>query len=567
MFTANFDSENVRLQALYEYEILDTVPEQDFDDLTAIAQQITGYPISAISLMETSRQWFKSIIGLEVTETPRDVSFCQFAMQQDDVFIVPDATMDPRFATNDLVVNFPQIRFYAGAPLITPSGHRLGALCVIGTQPGKITISQQEALQALARQVVGQLELRKQLATVRKQTELLNDRLVELEEAKKLAEAATAAKSEFVANMSHEVRTPLNGILGIAAILEESNLDSEQLSLIQTLQTSAKSLVRVIGDVLDFSKAESGILVLENRDFKLSTLVSDAGCLFRPTALLKGIDLSTCMKLGSDLEYSGDSDRLGQVLWNLLSNAVKFTDEGYVKLSVQTYPQETNHRIEIKVTDTGIGISSDAIDTIFEQFFQANEGTSRLFGGTGLGLTISRRIVELMGGTLSASSQKGVGTTFTVSIELPLAIPKQNHVTQEEMPYAGLNVLVVDDNLVNLLVARRMLEKLGATVTVAEDGFIAIELAVSRDFDIILMDIHLPKMDGWQTCIELTKRMKDKMPAIVAVTARVASDDLETCRQVGMDGFLAKPISLTGLRTTLTALNLKTPAQFKDLAA
>ncbi len=548
------NNEESRLEALYEYSILDTLPEQDFDDLTTVALQLTGLPISAVSLVDHSRQWFKSIIGLDVSETPRKQSFCAFTMQQDEVFVVKDATQDPRFSENMLVTEEPSIRFYAGAPLITPNGDRLGALCVMDTKPGQISEAQQKGLLALARQVVGQLELRKQLAKIQRQADELKETVIELERAKQQAELASSAKSEFVANMSHEVRTPLNGILGIAAILEDTPLDSNQSSLIQTLQTSAKSIVRVIGDVLDFSKMESGKLSMEKREFRLANVITDAACLFRPTALMKGIDITTTLDFDANQLFLGDPDRLGQVLWNLLSNAVKFTDCGSVDLIARVTRNGPSNSIDISIIDSGIGIDEEDLDRIFENFTQAQGAASRNMGGTGLGLTISRRITDLMGGTLTATNNVGRGTTFLIQFELPSVVSTQTIEPDAEKPYQGYEVLVVDDNTVNLMVARRMLEHLGACVSVAEDGFTAIELAISRPFNVVFMDIQMPKMDGWQACQAMISTLKGQTPKIVAATARVVPEDIQKSKDVGMVGFITKPINKDGLRRILAEI-------------
>ncbi len=254
------ENEKERLDDLKNYAILDTLPEIDFDDFTKIAANIFGTPIALISLVDESRQWFKSSYGLGATETPREVAFCSHAILQDDVFVVPDSFKDERFHDNPLAVGAPHVRFYAGAPLKTPSGHKLGTLCVIDSTPREFDEEQKEILKALGRQVINQMELRLSL---------------------KEAKSAATTKASFLATMSHEIRTPLNGILGCADILLDSVKEEEDRKLVRTITGCGDTLLNLINGILDFSKLESGKMEIENEPFNLRENVDQIIHLFK----------------------------------------------------------------------------------------------------------------------------------------------------------------------------------------------------------------------------------------------------------------------------------------------
>nr|WP_288337945.1 GAF domain-containing hybrid sensor histidine kinase/response regulator [uncultured Pseudoalteromonas sp.] len=285
--------EQSRLKALYEYEILDTEAEKVFDDLTQLASDICDTPISLISLVDPQRQWFKSKYGIDATETERDIAFCSHAILQDQVFEIQNALLDERFHDNPLVTNDPNIRFYAGAPLITPQGSTIGTLCVISDKPKKLTKKQISALTILGKEVIAQLELRLKNRELTRTLELQNQHNQELEKLKAEADAANDLKGRFLANMSHELRTPLHGILNLAEFgLSDSN-NNEKDEALKSILNSATILSNIVNDILDFSKIEAGKLDIEHIDFKLSEVINSVIEPLTKQALNKGIKLIT----------------------------------------------------------------------------------------------------------------------------------------------------------------------------------------------------------------------------------------------------------------------------------
>ena len=398
--------ETTRLAALRRLEILDTAPEQCYDDITLLASQICGTPISLITLIDEKRQWFKSRLGLPVAETPRDQAFCAHAiLQPNEILVVPNALVDARFADNPLVLDDPSIRFYAGAPLIAPDGNALGTLCVIDRQERVLNADQITALAALARQVNVLLNLRT-LA-----------RSLDGERAR--AEAATQSKAAFLASMSHEIRTPMNGVLGAAQLLESSDLSAEARELAELITQSGTSLLTLIDDILDFSKIEAGKLRILREPFTLQATVEQSLALVRPRAQTKGLRLECEFTPQLAGGWLGDSQRVGQILLNLLSNAIKFTARGFVRLRTEMTTGPGGTLVRFSVIDSGIGLSLVEQARLFQPFSQAHDGVSREYGGTGLGLAISQQLVGLMGGRIGVESTKGQGATFW--FELPFA--------------------------------------------------------------------------------------------------------------------------------------------------
>ncbi|MBS0642085.1 MAG: response regulator [Proteobacteria bacterium] len=385
--------------------------------------------------------------------------------------------------------------------------------------------------------------------TERKRTER------DLARARDDAEAASRARSDFLAVMSHEVRTPMNGIIGMAGLLLDSPLDVRQRHFAETLRDAADNLLRIINDILDFSKLEAGRMEFESIPFDLGQVLESVVDLLQFKADTKGLSLSTHVDPATPRHLIGDPGRLRQVLLNLVDNGLKFTDTGGVEISVCAEPKsEDRVRLRFAVRDTGIGIPADQRTSLFEKFSQADSSISRRFGGTGLGLAICQRLVERMNGTISVDDDLSGGTRFSFDVLLginpsPATVPEQAPAL-EYLPGRRLRILVAEDNGTNRLVARTRLETMGHRVDCVAGGAEAVEAVSTVPYDLVLMDAMMPEMDG----LAATRAIRALPPPageipVVAVTANVFRDHEQACLDAGMDGFLGKPFTDAQLRT------------------
>ncbi|MGB4059006.1 MAG: ATP-binding protein [Burkholderiaceae bacterium] len=387
--------------------------------------------------------------------------------------------------------------------------------------------------------------------------------------AKEAAEQASRAKSEFVSRMSHELRTPLNAILGFAELLGGERLSPSQNSYVDLINVSGRHLLELINAVLEHAKIEAGGLTLERIDFDLPQLLHDVGAIVGPRAAAKGLEYTTDIAPGLPRWVSDDPTRLRQVLINLLTNATKFTERGTVKLVVGVEPdtQGAGQRLRVSVKDTGIGMNPHALARLFQPFSQADNSITRKFGGTGLGLVISRELVLAMGGDIGVESQPGVGTQF--SFWLPLRAgqaPAENTSAApscapgDDLPsLVGGRVLLVDDNKINQKLASAMLTRLGLAFDVASDGEQAVARAAHHPYAVALMDMEMPVMDGVTATLHIraqeAKAAGAGHPArplpIIALTANAMAEDRQRCEAAGMNGYIAKPLNLAALQAEL----------------
>ncbi len=799
--------ETSRLKSLHYYKILDTLPEQAFDDMTLLASQICDTPIAMMSFVDSERAWFKSRVGLDVAETPRNIAFCHHAIRHDGIFMIPDATLDPVFQANELVTGPLGFRFYAGAILKTRWGDVIGTLCVVDRRARELTNEQQQALAALSRQVMQLLDFRlmqleygemsrkaenervasdsarinletflyeapisiailegpehrfthandpylrlvghrdligltireafpdladqpfyelldevyrtgipyiakevpvdlglkgqkervfvdftysprldpygkiggisvtsvditKQvkarldveekesflrlitdsvpahIAYVDRQLrlqfvneysikyfrrsrgelvglpirdligeELFNDRKknyeqvleglplqfkvrsydgaqkahimhnsaipdidedgtvrgfiliaydqteeeslkLDLENARVKAEAANNAKSAFLANMSHEIRTPLGAIMGFVSLLRDGHQTPEENEqYLQIIERNTAQVVRIIDDILDLSKVEAGRMSIEAIPFSLHELITDFSSLMTFKAKDKGIDFTIHADTPLPATVVSDPTRLRQILTNIVGNAIKFTKRGAVMMSIAY--AESKLRFDIK--DTGIGISEESTGRLFQAFSQADLSTTRKFGGTGLGLVLTRNVARVLGGDFwLESSKEGVGSHFVAEIKVETSVEsaammargyfdfgtrKVELAASEDHRLRGKRMLIVDDSPDNQLLIRKILKRAGVEVELADDGVQGVERALAESFDIILMDVQMPRMDGYAAVAELRRR--DFCQPIIAITAHAMKEERDKCLEAGYTAFVSKPI-------------------------
>lgn len=401
-------------------------------------------------------------------------------------------------------------------------------------------------------------ELNKQLNANKKELESYIEKL-ELT-SKKLKEISTA-KTDFLATMSHEIRTPMNAILGMTYFLKEDNPREDQLESINVLDFSAKTLLSLIDDILDFSKIDAGKIEFERTDFNLKELITTISESFKTTALNKKVEFITDIGENLPKYLNGDPAKLTQILNNLVSNALKFTETGSVRINIHLIKElEEKLSVEFRVIDTGIGIEADRLEMVFDSFVQASKATKRLYGGTGLGLSISKKLVELQGGIITVESEIGKGSDFIVQLDFGKSDNKENtdagRVEMIEEIELNLRVLVAEDNLINQKVMQSFLKRWKVECVIVGNGVEVLEELKKNEFDVVLMDLEMPEMDGYEAA-SLIRKMEDekaKNIPIIALTAAALNEVKEKVYAVGMTDFVTKPFNPVELRRKLSEI-------------
>lgn len=550
------EKEKKRLSNILEYNLEGfDIEDKGLNAITRLAAMICGTPMAFITLVGDSYVNFLARTGCPLSGTVRLNSFCDLAIEGSDFFEITDTLKDPRFEENILVKGQQTpLRYYGGYPVFSPQGHKFGSLCVVDLNPYKLTDMQKEAIKILAEEVMVHLELRR------------NNK--ELKAANEKIERLAKVKEDFMNNVSHELRTPLNAIGGYGEILSKTELNTDQKEAVSIIKGSCEILIVLINDILDFSKINSGKLQLENIPFDLRKTMKNIKDLLTPKAKEK--DLKFELKIDEKIPkfILGDKVRINQIIMNLTGNAVKFTQKGFVKIDIQML-EETDKSIKINfsVKDSGIGIHADKLSSIFERFEQAGKDITRKFGGTGLGLNISKNLVELHNSNLQLKSVYGEGTEFYFTIKFNKFIDKNDlksannskagadneNIIQKISNMKTINLLVCEDNLVNIKLIKAIFKNKNINIEIAQNGKIAIDMLKKKtyNFDIILMDIQMPEMNGFETTKYIRNIMNLNIP-IIGFSASTSEIEKNYCIEIGMNDYILKTFGTNDIFDNLT---------------
>jgi signal transduction histidine kinase/DNA-binding response OmpR family regulator/HPt (histidine-containing phosphotransfer) domain-containing protein len=533
------EKERKRLNSVLEIDL----QQHDIDDpellaITKLATYICDCPIGSVTLVGKDYNYFLSRVGIKSTGCERINSFCSASIEHDGFFEVADILKDERFVDNYFVKNMiPPPRYYCAYTIKSADGYNIGVICAADKTPGKkMSLAKIESLKTLRDQVMLYLQLKKQNK--------------ELKAANLKAEKLSNLKDEFMSNISHDLRTPLNAINGYSEILGRSELNKDQAEAVSIIKNSSEILITLVNDILDLSKINDKKLLLEKIPFNLKKKVKLVYDLLIKKAEQKNIKLEFNFDEKIPKKIIGDKIRINQIIMNLVGNAVKFTEKGYIKINVKLNEEsKKNVKVDFSIKDTGIGIEEKKLSKIFERYEQTGTEITRKYGGTGLGLNISKNLVELHVSELKVKSTVGQGSEFYFTITYE-KVPENSETylyskinkLNTKLNYSNLSdlrLLVCEDNTVNIKLIQRLFQNKVAYLETAENGQIAIDLLKKKTFDVILMDIHMPIMDG----IEATKLIRNNLKLTIPVigfTANNSQQEKEFCLKIGMNEYVNK---------------------------
>jgi signal transduction histidine kinase len=536
------EKEVARLAAFESFAFMTETQSETLMEICQLACGLFEVAYAQVTLVGADRCYYLTRTVAQ-RSFAREGSFTDRCFGNTDITIVPDALADARYA--DLPAqSLHGARFYGAAPLLFAPGLSLGVMSIYDSKPHlEFPDAERAHFRRLAVLVVNELKRQRGLRDLKKREEALT-------KARDAANAANQAKTAFLATMSHEIRTPLNGVLGMAQVMAGETLPEVQRERLEIIRQSGETLLALLNDILDLSKIEAGKLDLEKADFNMEALVRSTWSGFSALATQKGLAYELDIAPDAVGVFHGDSIRLRQILSNLISNALKFTSHGAVTVKVW----RDDGAMQFTVADTGIGIAQDALAKVFDKFVQADSSTTRRYGGTGLGLSICHQLARAMGGNIAVTSREGSGTTFHVSLPLPFVGQPQDAarrgasaggaaaVTASD---SALRVLAAEDNEVNQRVLEAFLGQVGVKPVIVPNGRKAVEAWETGEWDMILMDIQMPELDGRQATAAIRKREAETGRArtpIIALSADVMSHQLAEYDGFDIDGVLAKPI-------------------------
>jgi signal transduction histidine kinase len=536
-----------RLNKLRYYDILDTSDEELFDNIVKIASHICGVPIALVSLIDENRQWFKAKVGLEARQTDRRVAFCSHAILGSQPFIIPDSRKDERFSDNPLVTGDPNVIFYAGYPLETDDDFRLGTLCVIDNKPRELTPEQSEMMKSLAKQTLHLIKMRESVKIIEKEREQ--------------AVLANSAKRDFISAISHDIRNPLNSLMGISSMLESTDLTDEQINYVKQFKNSGEVILKIVNDVILLSQLESSELSLESHLFSIKKCMIPLTDFYQMESQKKGIEFK--VEIDSNIKdfYLGDERKFEKIIWNLTANAVKFTTEGSISIQLSSVISDADEEVRFCIKDTGPGISEKVLPNLFQKYNTFTPDSVQI-SGSGLGLSIVKLATEKMGGTIQVESTLGKGTVFTVQLPLKKGATSKDTV-KNSLPqslsdlnekFKGTNVLISDDNEMNRVVLKSYLKGLGLLIDETGDGNQAYNLAASGKYKILFLDVEIPGMTG----TELARQMKKlgHTSTLIACTGLCMPEEKEQILKAGFNFYLPKPYLKPDLYEILEQIRL-----------